>query len=57
MSTILGNPVVLGGGGGGWVAQATAPTNTKLLWIDTANNNIVKYYNGVAWVAIGSAFG
>ena len=53
MSTILGNPVVLGG----WVAQATAPTNTKLLWIDTANSNIVKYYNGTAWVAIGSTFG
>lgn len=32
----------------------TAPTNTKLLWIDTANG--LKYYNGSAWVTVPVAY-
>lgn len=30
---------------GGHAAQATAPTNTNLLWIDTGNGNILKFYD------------
>ena len=45
-----------GGGGSGMVAQATAPTNTKLLWIDTSNGGVIKYYNGTEWVTTSAAF-
>lgn len=43
---------------GGFVAQPTQPTNTKLLWVDTANGGIVKYYNTStnSWVATGAAW-
>lgn len=44
------------GGGGGFVAQATAPEDTSLLWIDTSNNNIIKFYNGTAWTPTGAVF-
>ena len=30
----------------------SAPSNTNLLWIDTANSNLLKFYNGSAWTAI-----
>ncbi|ANU54746.1 hypothetical protein I5Q82_06375 [Acutalibacter muris] len=33
---------------GGHIAQAEAPGNTNLLWIDTANGNIIKFYDSVA---------
>lgn len=35
-----------------YVASNTSPSNTKLLWIDTANSNILKYYNGSAWTPV-----
>ncbi len=41
---------------GGVVAQDDAPTNTKLLWIDTANGSVIKYYDGTSWVTTGAAF-
>ena len=34
-------------------AGTTAPSNTKLLWIDTnASTGGLKYYNGTAWVTV-----
>lgn len=39
-----------GGSGGGVFIGDTAPSNTKLLWIDTASGNITKFYNGSSWV-------
>lgn len=33
-------------------ASSTAPSNTKLLWIDTGDSNILKYYNGSAWTPV-----
>ena len=42
---------------GGLVAQATAPSNTKLGWIDTGHGNILKYFSGSAWTPIGSVWG
>lgn len=42
---------------GGHVAQATAPENTKSLWVDTANGGVTKYYNGSAWVPTASVWG
>lgn len=41
---------------GGHVAQATAPTNTKLLWIDTANGNIIKFWTGSDWETVKSVW-
>ena len=38
----------------GYYVGTTAPTNTKLLWIDTANG--LKYYNGSAWVIVPVAY-
>lgn len=42
---------------GGFVAGTEAPANTRMLWIDTANNNLMKYYNGTQWVSISAAWG
>lgn len=36
----------------------TAPTNTKRLWIDTSSTpNVMKYYNGTAWVGVVGVWG
>lgn len=36
-----------------FVVSATAPDNTKLLWIDTnSNTGGLKYYNGSIWVTV-----
>lgn len=45
------------GGGGGVVVGTTAPVNTKVLWIDTGNGGIAKYYNGEEWVPVASVWG
>ena len=42
---------------GGAYVGGTAPSNTKMLWIDTANGGILKYYNGSSWVATKSVWG
>lgn len=34
-----------------YTASATAPEETRTLWIDTASGNLIKYYNGDEWVA------
>ena len=39
-----------------FVYSSSAPSDTKKLWIDTANSNIMKFYNGTAWTPIGSVF-
>ena len=41
---------------GGFVASDTAPEKKNLLWIDTAEN-IMKYWNGTEWFAIGAVYG
>lgn len=43
--------------GGGHVVSSTAPSNTNLLWVDTGNGGILKYYNGSAWTPIASTWG
>lgn len=35
----------------------TAPTDTKLLWVDTTSNSGLKYYNGSAWVTMPVCWG
>lgn len=39
-----------------FVYSSSAPSDTKKLWIDTANSNIMKFYNGTTWTPIGSVF-
>ena len=50
-----------GSGGGGlssaYYVGSTAPSDTGILWIDSANSNILKFYNGSAWVAVGAVWG
>ena len=49
------------GSGGGlssaYSVGATAPSDTGILWIDSGNSNILKFYNGSAWVAVGAVWG
>lgn len=40
---------------GGYHYGATAPTNTKLLWIDTSG--VAKFYNGSAWMPLAATWG
>ena len=41
---------------GGHYIGTSPPSNTNLLWIDTSNSGILKYYDGTTWVEIaGSA--
>ena len=42
---------------GGYVRQTTAPTDTSLLWMDSGHSDIMKYYNGTAWVPQPSVWG
>lgn len=35
----------------------TAPTDKKLLWVDTTSNSGLKYYNGSAWVTMPVCWG
>lgn len=37
------------GSGGGIVVSETAPEDTNVLWIDTANGGIAKYHDGSVW--------
>lgn len=39
---------------GGAMVSDTAPTNKKAIWIDTAANAAMKYWNGTAWAKISS---
>lgn len=40
---------------GGYHYGSSAPTNTKLLWIDTSG--VAKFYNGSAWVPLAATWG
>lgn len=42
---------------GGYVRQGTAPADTSLLWVDSANGNVMKYYNGTAWAPVPATWG
>ena len=37
---------------GGSYVGSSAPSDTNLLWIDTSNSGILKYYDGTKWVEI-----
>ncbi len=40
---------------GGYHHGASAPTNTKLLWIDTSG--VARFYNGSSWVPLAATWG
>ena len=46
-----------GGSGSGNYIGTSAPRDTSLLWIDTGNGGIIKYYNGSSWVPTASTWG
>ena len=54
---VWGSPLVGTGLAGSFVASAVAPTDLHRLWIDTAHSNLLKYHNGLEWVAISAAWG
>ena len=47
------------GGGPGYVAQSTAPDDTATLWIDTGNDNIMKFYDEStsSWIPVTGVWG
>ena len=40
-----------------YVKSATPPSDTGTFWIDTANSNILKFYNGSDWVPVPAVWG
>ena len=40
---------------GGHYIGTSSPSNTNLLWIDTSNSGILKYYDGTTWVEIAGS--
>jgi len=38
-----------------YVADITAPADLTKLWIDTAHNNVIKFYDGTDWVSTATA--
>lgn len=42
---------------GGYVRQEGPPSDTTLLWIDSINGNIMRYYNGTAWACVPATWG
>lgn len=54
---VWGNPLVGTGMAGSFVASNEAPANLHYLWIDRANGNLLKYYDGAEWVPISAAWG
>lgn len=46
-----------GGMTSAYVVASSAPSNTGILWIDSANSNVLKFYNGSTWVAVGAVWG
>ena len=40
---------------GGHYIGTSSPSNTNLLWIDTSNSGILKYYDGTKWVEIAGS--
>jgi hypothetical protein len=38
-----------------FIISASAPSDTTKLWIDTANNSVIKYYNGTSWIGTNTA--
>jgi len=57
VTTLTSLKSALGLAKAGWVAQNSAPTDTNVLWIDTANRSVIKYHNGSTWVACAGVFG
>lgn len=52
-----GNWTIIDTGSGGSYVGTSAPSDTELLWIDTANGGVLKYYNGSAWTNIKAVWG
>lgn len=40
-----------------YIISDTAPTSTNSLWIDSANDNIMKYYDGSSWQVVPAVWG
>lgn len=61
LGIILGQIVESGGdsgiGGGVIVADIEPEPNSTVLWVDTANGGIAKYYDGSAWTPIVAVWG
>lgn len=41
----------------GFIVSNEAPENTGILWIDSGNDYILKFWNGTAWTGIRGVWG
>lgn len=48
---------VSGAGGGIIVSGSAPPGDASMLWIDTTNGGVSKYWDGSAWVATAAVWG
>lgn len=39
-----------------FVVGTSSPADTKLLWIDSGNDNVMKFYNGTEWTPLGAVY-
>lgn len=42
--------------GGAVTVGSTAPTDTSGLWVDTANGNVIKFFNGSEWTTCAAVW-
>lgn len=40
-----------------FIISSIQPDDPNMFWIDSANDNIIKYHNGTAWVPARIAWG
>lgn len=52
-----GSSQTSGGITSAYIVSSSAPSNTNIFWIDSANSNTLKFYNGSSWVAVGAVWG
>lgn len=39
-----------------YIISSSAPSDTTKIWIDSANSNVPKVYNGSSWITLGSVW-
>lgn len=39
-----------------YIISSSTPSDTTKIWIDSANSNVPKVYNGSSWITLGSVW-
>lgn len=51
------NKLDLAADGASVIRSDSEPTRTNVMWIDTANSNALKYYDGTSWTTVPAVWG